>query len=85
MVTFEYVITDKAGIHARPAGGLVQASVKLDSSVAMVYEGKEANCKNLLSLMRLGVKHGSLVEFRVEGDSEEADALVLEAVVTENL
>lgn len=85
MVSFRYVITDKAGIHARPASILVQAAAKMDSSVKMLFNGMEGDCKKLISLMRLGVKHGSEVEFVVDGASEVDDAKALEAVVVANL
>lgn len=85
MITFQYVITDKAGMHARPAGILVQTAVKLGSSITIGYNGNEADCKKLIALMRLGVKHGGEVEFRLEGESEAADAEVIKAVLAENL
>ncbi len=81
MVTFRYVITDKAGMHARPASSLMQTAVKLGSKITMEYNGNSADCKNLLSLMRIGVKYESEVEFRIEGESEENDAEILKTAV----
>ena len=41
MRSFVYVITDRAGIHARPAGIVVKEAKKYDSEIKVSLGGKE--------------------------------------------
>lgn len=85
MKEFTYVITDKEGIHARPAGELVKLAKEYTSSVSIVKEGKKADAKKVFGLMGLGAKQGMEITVQVEGDDEEAAAAALETFLKENL
>lgn len=85
MKTFEYTITDKVGIHARPAGLLVKAAKECTSNITLTCNGKSADVKKLMALMALGVKKNDTVKVELEGDNEAADAETLEAFFKENL
>ena len=58
MKAFTYVITDKAGVHARPAGMIVKEAQKFDSSVTVKADKGCADAKKLMQLMSLGVRRG---------------------------
>lgn len=85
MKEFTYVITDQAGIHARPAGDFVKAAKVFASSVKIFKNGKAADAKKIFGLMSLGVKQGEEILIQVEGEDEETAAPVLEAFLKENL
>ena len=72
MKSFDYVITDPVGIHARPAGILVKEVKKYTSKIEVVKGEKSAAATKLMALMGLGVKSGDTVTVRVEGEDEEA-------------
>ena len=72
MKSFEYVVTDELGIHARPAGLLVKEAKKFGSTIMLKKEDKEADAKKLLAVMSLGVKKDMSVTVTVEGEDEEA-------------
>ena len=40
MKEFKYVITDKGGIHARPAGALVKEAAAFPCSITIAKDGK---------------------------------------------
>ena len=65
MKTFEYVIKDEVGIHARPAGLLVKEAKKYESRVTVSKDGKSAEATKLMAIMGLGVKCGRSEERRV--------------------
>lgn len=73
MKTFDYVITDSIGIHARPAGMLVKEAKELNASVTVACKGKQADARKLMALMSLGIRHGDTVTVTIEGE-EEAEA-----------
>ena len=85
MKEFTYVITDKEGIHARPAGELVKAAKEYQSSVTIIKDEKKADAKKLFGLMGLGVKQGMEITVQIEGEDEDAAAAALEAFLKENL
>ena len=71
MKTFQYQITDAVGIHARPAGLLVQEAKKYSSKIMLQVNGKSAEATKLMAIMSLGVKQGHTVEVTVEGADED--------------
>ena len=58
MKHFTYVITDEAGIHARPAGLLVKEAAKFASSTTIAKGAKKGDLKRIFGVMALGVKKG---------------------------
>ncbi len=85
MREFTYRITDKEGIHARPAGELVKTAKEFASSVSVTKDGKTVDAKKLFGLMGLGVKQGMEITVQVNGEDEDAAAAALEAFLKENL
>lgn len=71
MKTFEYVITDEIGIHARPAGLLAKATKNIESKVTLHANGKSVDATKLMAIMGMGIKCGDTVEIQVEGTDEE--------------
>ena len=68
-----YTITDAAGMHARPAGGLAAILKSFRSDVRIKANGREADAKSILEIMSLGIKEGDTVEILASGeDSNEA-------------
>lgn len=85
MKEFKYVITDPEGIHARPAGELVKAAKSFTSSIKLIKEGKEGDCKRIFGIMGLGVKQGQEVTLVFDGEDEEAAYDGIRKFMEENL
>ena len=79
MKEFTYIIQDKNGMHARPAGRLATFAKQFSSQIKVSHGGKEADGKRLLSLMSLGATAGAELKFRVAGEDEEEAASALQA------
>ena len=58
MVSFNYVIKDEIGIHARPAGMLAKEAKAFESKITLAAKGKEADVTRLMAVMGKGVNHG---------------------------
>ena len=80
MKEFNYTITDKEGIHMRPAGELVKAAKQFESSILIKKDGKTADCKKSLA-----VKCGQEVTVNVEGTDEEQAAAKIEEFMKANM
>ncbi|MGP3779427.1 HPr family phosphocarrier protein [Halanaerobium saccharolyticum] len=72
------IITNKTGLHARPAAQFVQKAGKFDSKIEIVFEEKEVNAKSIMGVMSLGVGKGN--EITVRADGADADQAVKELV-----
>lgn len=75
MREFKYVITDDAGIHARPAGLLVKEVSKFQSDVKIKKGEKEVDAKRLFGIMGLAAKKGDEIIMTADG-ADEAEAIV---------
>lgn len=86
MTEKQFVITDEAGIHARPASALVGSLSKFKSDITMEFNGKKVNLKSILGVMSLGVSSGSTVTIAADGeDEEQAIAQITEVMKNEGL
>lgn len=85
MKSFEYVITDEVGIHARPAGVLAKEVKKYASKIVITNEaGKAAEARKLMAVMGLGVKCGQKVVVTIEGEDEETVAPIIQKFFEDN-
>ena len=75
MREFKHVITDDAGIHARPAGLLVKEVSKFQSDVKIKKGEKEVDAKRLFGIMGLAAKKGDEIIMTADG-ADEAEAIV---------
>lgn len=85
MQTFNHTIADKLGIHARPAGLLVQKIKEYKSTVTIMANGKSTVVKGVLGLMTLGAKQGTELTVTVEGPDEEVAAAGLKEFLAAKL
>lgn len=84
MKEFSYVLTDKDGIHARPAGLFVKQAAACSSKVTIAKGEKKADAKRLFAVMGLAAKQGDTVTVTVEGDDEDTAAEILKKFLEEN-
>lgn len=86
MKSFQYVVTDPVGIHARPAGLLAKVAKSFDSTITITKaDGRSAGATKLMAIMGLGIKQGDKVTITLEGGNEEANAAALEQFFHEKL
>ena len=82
---FEFVFENENGLHARPAGELVNKVKELPSEITIevLSSNKTAKADKLFTLMGLGVKKGEKVKVTVEGENCEIDAEDLKRFMAE--
>ncbi len=79
MVSFEYLIHDEMGLHARPVGLVVKAVKPYkDTEITIEHNGKTADAKRMFAVMGLQVKQGETITVKVSGENEQeiADAIL---------
>ena len=81
MEEITYTVKDKNGLHARPAGTIVNEAKKFKSEITVIKDGKEANGKRILSVMALGAKYNSTLKFEIKGEDEKEAKQGIEKVL----
>ena len=84
MITKLFTVSNKLGIHARPAGMIVDITGPAKSDVFIVFEGTKANAKSILNVMMLAIPLGSEVRFEVDGEDEQEVVQKLEQLFHDN-
>ena len=84
MIAKTLTVTNKLGIHARPAGMIVDITGPAKSDVSIVFEGSKANAKSILNVMMLAIPAGSEVKFEIDGEDEEQVASQLESLFNDH-
>jgi phosphocarrier protein len=70
-------VTNRLGIHARPAAQFVKTASRFRCDVRVEKDGEEVDGKSIMGLMMLAAGHGSVILVSTDGpDATEAlDAL----------
>lgn len=85
MKSFEFIIKDELGIHARPAGQLAKTAKQYQSEITLSKDGKTVVVTKLMALMSLGIKYGDKVTVTVSGPDEEVAAKGIQEFFKANL
>ncbi len=71
MKSFQYVVKDELGLHARPAGLLAKQARNYESEITITKDDKTVVCTKLMAMMGMCVKKGDTVTVAVNGADEE--------------
>lgn len=83
--TFEHVVHDPAGMHARPAGELAHAASDLEADIVVEHAGRTASAKSVVELMLLEAGAGDALTVRVTGPDAQKAAGALKRLMNEKL
>jgi phosphocarrier protein len=71
MISREFRINNKLGLHARPSAQLTQVAGKFAAEVYIAKNGRRVNAKSIMGVMMLAAGPGSTVTVDAEGPDEE--------------
>jgi phosphocarrier protein len=80
-LTKELTVTNKSGIHARPAAMFVKVANRFGAEIFVEKDGEKINGKSIMGLMMLAAGPGSKVILHVKGADATAAIAELEALV----
>ncbi len=83
-MNFNYTITNELGIHARPAGVLVQEIKNFESKVTISLNGKTIDASSIMNIMMLQVKQGDTIIIEATGPDEANAIEYLKKFMEEN-
>ena len=74
MVSKDFTIKNKMGLHMRPANIFVTEMTKFNSDVNIIMNGKKINGKSIMNIMAACIKFGSEITVECDG-ADEAEML----------
>ncbi len=80
MVEREVTVTNRAGLHTRPASMIVRRGSQFASDFYIQKDGYEINGKSIIGVMTLAAEQGATLTLLFEGPDEEEAADALEAL-----
>ena len=73
-------ITNKLGLHARPAAEIVKTASRFKSEITIIRDELEVNGKSIMGVMMLAAEFGSTILIRAEGVDADAALEALSAL-----
>ena len=80
-ISRELVVTNKMGIHARPAATFVKVASKFDADVFVEKDGERVNGKSIMGLMMLAAGPGSTLLIEIKGKDASQAFTEIEALI----
>ena len=80
-ITRDLVVSNKLGIHARPAAMFVKIASKFESDVFVEKDGERVNGKSIMGLMMLAAGPGSKLKLIVSGADAQQAVAEIEALL----
>jgi phosphocarrier protein HPr len=77
----ELRIVNRLGLHARAAAQIVHLASRFKCSVALVFNDRRANARNIIAVMMLAASVGSTITIETSGpDESEAMSAITQLV-----
>jgi phosphocarrier protein HPr len=71
MISRDYIINNKLGLHARPSAQLTQTASRFASDIHISRADRRVNAKSIMGVMMLAAGQGSTVTVEAEGEDAE--------------
>lgn len=72
MIEVEVNITNKLGLHARPAALLVKTAARFKSDVFIARDSQVVNGKSIMGVMMLAAENGAKLTISANGEDEKS-------------
>lgn len=71
MLSRDFIIRNKLGLHARAAAQLVQTANRFRSDVTVSKDGIQVNGKSIMGILMLAAAQGTTINVMVQGEDAE--------------
>lgn len=86
MTVKEAVVSNRVGLHARPATFFIQKANEFVSSIWVEVDDSRVNAKSLLGVLSMGILQGTVIRLMADGpDEKEAIAGLIEVLAYEGV
>jgi len=81
MISREFKISNKLGLHARPSAQLTQVASRFQSEVFIARDDRRVNAKSIMGVMMLAAGPGTTVAVEADGPDEEEAISAIGALI----
>ena len=81
MISREFTINNKLGLHARPSAQITQVASKFASDIHIARNGRRVNAKSIMGVMMLAAGQGTVVTVDADGDDAQAAVDAIGALI----
>ena len=81
MISREFTINNKLGLHARPSAQITQVASRFASDIHIARNGRRVNAKSIMGVMMLAAGQGTVVTVDAEGDDAQAAVDAIGALI----
>jgi phosphocarrier protein HPr len=81
LMTREFLVSNKLGIHARPAAMFVKIANRFSCNIFVEKDGEKVNGKSIMGLMMLAAGPGSKLTIHADGHDASAALAELETLM----
>jgi len=74
-------LTNKFGLHIRPAAKIVDLALKCKSEIFILKDTQQANAKSIIELATLAAPYGTLLSIRSDGADAEGVVAAIEQLI----
>lgn len=75
------VITNRVGLHARPARLLVQTAARFQAPIQISNGGKTTNARSIIGVLKLGAVKGDTLTLCADGEDAEVALQTLKDLI----
>ena len=83
MISRDFIISNKLGLHARPSARLTQTASRFAADIHLWRNGRRVNAKSIMGVMMLAAGHGATVTVEAEGDDAEQALAAIGQLIAE--
>lgn len=84
MITQDIKITNRLGLHARPAAMLAQNAANFACDIKITRDKVEVNAKSIMGVMMLAAEYGATLRLQFDGSDEKEAAAAITALFANN-
>lgn len=77
MIETNLILTNKLGLHARPAADFTKLAAKFKSKITLKGKGKTVDAKSILMVLTMGIRQGEQLTIIADGPDEVESIEVL--------
>jgi phosphocarrier protein HPr len=81
MITREFTINNRLGLHARPSAQITQVASRFASDIHIARNGRRVNAKSIMGVMMLAAGQGTVVTVDADGDDAQAAVDAIGALI----
>ena len=85
MFSFEHIIKNPVGLHARPAGLLTKLVKEHNYMINVTYNGRTVRADRMLQIVSLGAVTGATIFVEISGNISEEDFTLIRTFFDTNV